>query len=110
VKTALLVALAALALATATPALADPAPRHTWYYVNILERRCEVSRLTPEEFATAPIPARNVARDSDGQILVEVDRQVGDEKRVTYFFTSRSGCEIVANGLKTMLAPRGDIN
>jgi outer membrane protein W len=102
-----------IATAAALVAIAGPAhaaPRHTWYYVNILERKCEVSPLTPEQFATAPIPAKNAARDSNGQIIVEVDRQVEGETRVTYFFTDRNGCEIVANGLKTRLAPSGDVN
>jgi hypothetical protein len=35
---------------------------------------------------------------------------VEGEKRVTYFFTSMEGCEIVARGLKNALAPRDDIN
>jgi hypothetical protein len=100
-----LIAAAAL-VALASPAQA--AAKHTWYYVNILERKCELSPLTPEEFATyngVSIPAENAHEFPDG-IVVRVDA----ETKVTFFFTNRKGCETVADGLRTRLAPHDDTN
>jgi hypothetical protein len=93
-------------------ALASPAcAAHTWYYVDFDtpkdERTCQLSKLTPEQYANeiglGRIPAANVIKDDDGIGVSSV--LVGKE----LFFTNRDLCEDIA-AAPSGRAPSHDIN
>jgi hypothetical protein len=107
-----LAAAALLALACS----AQSSSAHTWYVGDVLGKKCELSQLTPEEYAsfkgTGPISADKVLKYPDGSIQVNVYANPQDFTKdpiQRWFFTSMKLCrEIIED--KPEEANRDDIN
>jgi hypothetical protein len=108
-----LIAAAALAAFSGS---ASAAARHTWYYVDFAEAKCQLSRWTPEQVASGTGATRispdNVLKDKDGDLTVMVDIKIDGEPKIAIFFSRKEKCEagVKDTGLKPDQAPHEDIN
>ena len=108
----ILIAAALVALAGS----ANAAAGHTWYVGDVVGKKCELSALTPEEYAnykgTGPISADKVTKYQDGSIQVNVYAAPQDFTKdpiQRWFFTSMGLCrEIIED--KPEEAAHDDIN
>jgi hypothetical protein len=95
---------------------AQAAPKHTWYVGDVVGKKCELSALTPDEYAnykgTGPISADKVTKYQDGSIQVNLYADPQDFTRdpiQRWFFTSMGLCREIIEGKPEEAAP-GDIN
>lgn len=119
-------AIAAIALATASPVQAKVAKSagHTWFSVNYATAKCTFNQFSPEAFyngslllqgATGVVMDRiapeNVTKE-DGDIHVHMTGAKSGSPVEMDFFTSIRACEkfVAYNGLVPEQADSGDIN
>jgi hypothetical protein len=108
--------LIAASLLVAFAGSADAAARHTWFYVDFAEAKCQLSQFTPEQVASETggdrISPDNVLKDADGNLTVMVKVKINGEPKLAVFFSSKDKCEttIKDTGLKPDQAPSDEIN